>query len=612
MRSRQEPAIREQILAYDRWYADNQVERLLSDRLTSKASKAAAPRKRGTSKGWFQPSKAAKKDPTRSRPIQMTEDDVLDPQLSQSPSTLYTPALPDVYSLYPTPSFGQRQVPLVATKKLPTTSSIRPEASGFPIHSVDSARLDHLFRHDSHTTDNDSLMESPTKATYPDPSAIKDGSSYAEARPRSPTSESIDIGAKMGVYYGEEGSGSDAEEESECTRLKGVHWPGMAIFDSASPDARRMRNQKKDGSILEQMMVTSSTVQPIELIFNPGGSLKKKRQISGQVESSPIKEDISKPKRQRAKPKRAALQSTSTNIPQAMRTLQSHKANARARKLQTSCLGAATQAHAGQTSLSHAGYKTGDNWSRAFDDDEADWILTAGDLGPRRTHSLKIYSDNVKAVRQGSVQAQTDNPFNSEYPYAQLSKHPQQRLVHSHGLPHLNASYGPLASAMGDLDTAPMARRIEPSSRSFYHSSQSGTSENKENVEPIVDHTGRIDDVAARIGAERRTTQRYFSVNEAHPPQHFHTLPPMDFGPFHRPATFGHSLNPLTLSFQQSLPQSSSYNNGPAARAPLHVVSPRRRMTKSGGPESDDGRSGDETTEENMDDDLMLFVHEEA
>lgn len=80
---------------------------------------------------------------------------------------------------------------------------------------------------------------------------------------------------------------------SECTKLKGVYWPGMDIFDSATPEMRRKRNQKKDSSVVEQLELNSQEVEATELIFTPQGSFKKQRRISSSVyddeESSPMR-----------------------------------------------------------------------------------------------------------------------------------------------------------------------------------------------------------------------------------------------------------------------------------------------------------------------------------
>ena len=67
---------------------------------------------------------------------------------------------------------------------------------------------------------------------------------------------------------------------SESTKLKGVYWPGMDIFDSATPEMRRKRNQKKDSSVVQQLELNSLVVEATELVFTPQGSFKRLRRIS--------------------------------------------------------------------------------------------------------------------------------------------------------------------------------------------------------------------------------------------------------------------------------------------------------------------------------------------
>lgn len=76
---------------------------------------------------------------------------------------------------------------------------------------------------------------------------------------------------------------ADPMAVSESTKLKGVYWPGMDIFDSATPEMRRKRNQKKDSSVVEQLELNSQEVEPTELIFTPQGSFKRQRRISSSV-----------------------------------------------------------------------------------------------------------------------------------------------------------------------------------------------------------------------------------------------------------------------------------------------------------------------------------------
>ncbi|RDL40061.1 uncharacterized protein BP5553_00040 [Venustampulla echinocandica] len=61
-----------------------------------------------------------------------------------------------------------------------------------------------------------------------------------------------------------------------ATKLKGVLWPGMNLFDSATPEMKRMRNQRKDINVLEQMMATSADVEPSEIMEKEPSPKKRK------------------------------------------------------------------------------------------------------------------------------------------------------------------------------------------------------------------------------------------------------------------------------------------------------------------------------------------------
>ncbi|CEN61667.1 hypothetical protein ASPCAL08318 [Aspergillus calidoustus] len=101
----------------------------------------------------------------------------------------------------------------------------------------------------------------------------------------------------------------DKDRADEIARLKGVLWPGMDIFDSATEQMKRKRNQKKDESILKKMERTSMGVEPTELVFSPTGILRKQRVISGNVEdSSPLKGETPIPKKRATRPKRVLVQ----------------------------------------------------------------------------------------------------------------------------------------------------------------------------------------------------------------------------------------------------------------------------------------------------------------
>lgn len=64
----------------------------------------------------------------------------------------------------------------------------------------------------------------------------------------------------------------------------------MDLFDSATAEMKRMRNQRKHGSVLEQMKINAAEVEPTEAIFYPDGQLRKTRHIfdSPSSDSSPV------------------------------------------------------------------------------------------------------------------------------------------------------------------------------------------------------------------------------------------------------------------------------------------------------------------------------------
>lgn len=79
---------------------------------------------------------------------------------------------------------------------------------------------------------------------------------------------------------------------SDNSKLKGIYWPGMDLFDSATTQMKRMRNQKKDGTILAQMKKTSKVVTPNEFTYNTQGELQRIKDI---YETSPECSPVSSP-----------------------------------------------------------------------------------------------------------------------------------------------------------------------------------------------------------------------------------------------------------------------------------------------------------------------------
>ena len=84
------------------------------------------------------------------------------------------------------------------------------------------------------------------------------------------------------------------DEDNDSSKLKGVKWPGMGLFDSANEDQKRKRNQRKDHSVLKLMEQTSSSVEPTEFVWTGGGEFQRTRDIydSPSIEGSPVSEPV--------------------------------------------------------------------------------------------------------------------------------------------------------------------------------------------------------------------------------------------------------------------------------------------------------------------------------
>jgi hypothetical protein len=83
-------------------------------------------------------------------------------------------------------------------------------------------------------------------------------------------------------------------DENDVNKLKGVRYPGMGLFDSADETQKRMRNQRKDDSVLKQMEETSSVIEPNEFIWAEDGEFQRVRDIyaSPSIEGSPVSAPI--------------------------------------------------------------------------------------------------------------------------------------------------------------------------------------------------------------------------------------------------------------------------------------------------------------------------------
>lgn len=69
----------------------------------------------------------------------------------------------------------------------------------------------------------------------------------------------------------------------DSAQLKGALWPGMDLFDSATPEMKRMRNQRKDSNVMRQMKAKSAEIEPAEISYFADGEFRASRDIFGPL-----------------------------------------------------------------------------------------------------------------------------------------------------------------------------------------------------------------------------------------------------------------------------------------------------------------------------------------
>ena len=601
VRSREEPSIRDRLDTYDRWYERNQLEKLLSQRMILKDTKAANSKRKTVGSRRSMASSVEAPVMKRKRgdtpPIQIKAEDLLDPRLSQGGFPLSS--LPVEEHWLPPNDLASRNrafVPHMAGYTATGKTKQQPSL-GTLLHGHYSEMPRRTLEESNNTPREMPVISRPSPTiSYPDPSTLVGFSVSPPSKAPTPVQDDQSLRSSI---EDESRFLLDEETTSESPKLKGVYWPGMDMFDSASPDAKRKRNQKKDGSILEQMMTTSATVEPTELIFYPGGDLYKMRYISGQVESSPPVKMASpiKIKRQRPTAKRKVLGELSANAPPALRKPRASKSDGRARKSLTEGLKKPSSRVLRPCNHYPAPeYSQTDRPFSALDDNKIEWKLTAGIEDRKTRQRFKIHDDHDTV----HFQTTRDNypTLNGSYPFLpQPRQYADPIYTAMKGLPYLNSGYHPQNPSLPPPITSSINFQNNISLNTIHDSYQDQS--NKENFQPLTDSVGRIEDSIGGIDSGQ-TAQRYFATQEGRSTDFFDSFPShMDFGPFNRPDSFGGMLNPLTFNFQYPLPQPSTQVYQPILQSTLTPISPPYRMTSEGGPEPEGGDDlGDETIED--------------
>ncbi|KAM5471147.1 hypothetical protein MauCBS54593_003486 [Microsporum audouinii] len=395
VRSHQEPQASELLAAYDRWYEQNKLATLLSDRMLAKEARTGKGPRNSTRASLpvafsHRPSStvtvttSASRNPNAtSSPRRNSLPSFLDPQLSQNYYTYdaqgnrisgrtYSPmSVSSMINPNPQPGYSWHQPPQYQTQAPLPSSSMPP-----------------VWK-DRDETESDGegspLMGRRRRMIQTRPLI---GPSIRPSR-RSMTPDPF-VDDDAAFEYDDDQEEHSQRGSDEANRLKGIFWPGMDIFDSATEEMRRKRNQKKDGSIIKQMEETSESVEPTELVFSPNGTLRKQRVISGMVDdSSPLKGETPIPKKRVSRPRRRVLAQLNANAQ--MQSAQSrYQMRMRA------------QSHVSRLEkLSRQALMFGDSLggiAQSYNNNDG---MDYPPLDPHRRHAVPVYRDGNNAVKFG-------------------------------------------------------------------------------------------------------------------------------------------------------------------------------------------------------------------
>jgi hypothetical protein len=302
--------------AFNDWYAANNITQLLSDRDASKADRQNKRRSSGKKTG-SSPStdEHTLRAPLPAHPVDAHSDAMvplpanIDPRLGEP----YTPGMHEANtgSVTSAEEFDSSN----ATRSTSVALAIDPCLEAYFDHdSVYSAGNTETASGNGHDTVN--LNKSQVTSFLETPRALRTRNiqKAISSQQRANRSESFgDNRTHVGKTVGEFDDENDGPDE--MTRLKGIQWPGMDIFDAATQQMRRKRNQKKDGTILKQMETTSRLVEPTEQIFSSAGALLKERVITGNIDDdSPVEGEDPIPKKRPVRGKQGALRENDPNI----------------------------------------------------------------------------------------------------------------------------------------------------------------------------------------------------------------------------------------------------------------------------------------------------------
>ena len=298
-----------------------------------------------------------------------------------------------------------------------------------------------------------------------------------------------------------------AERLDEMTRLKGILWPGMDLFDAATEQMRRKRNQKKDASVLKQMEKASEDVEPTEMVFSPFGTLRRERFIDGNVdETDLLPGETPLPKTRPPRRKRPAPPPPSINP--SFKTL-GRQQGRRPNTAQDSSL-----------LESQMDPQPKYDFGNYVSPDSSDYSFTYGDQAQRTSNGFAIFNDENKEYnipRSGDALEDVKNfgRDNSNYP----------------------ANFGVIDQLKDYLDSKHQTRTT-------------AFPPGKENIDPVLSQPGRVD---IRTGSTSWGGQQHSAASPQYSSHYtYGSGCPPGYVPFGDHDAFGYPYNPLFQGFSQS------------------------------------------------------------
>ncbi|EDN09196.1 predicted protein [Histoplasma mississippiense (nom. inval.)] len=336
-------------------------------------------------------------------------------------------------------------------------------------------------------------------------------------------------------------------------------------------DNDSLKNQKKDVSILKQMEKTSENIEATELVFSPGGTLRRERPISGEVDdTSPLTGESPIPKRI-PRPRRRPLASSSINLFNLRG--QWRKPTKADRRRHTDSLAELSRQALPLLDCSPTEYPLQYFANQYIEGDEA-CKLTFTDYERKPRRGFTIFNDSKEvAISRGE-----DSPTNA-------------MKVGRNTKPSLGTFVG----------SRSLFRPSGASSSYKFHSSRSYTQTQptalleytigKENIEPIMNSDGGVD---AHGGHVNWPEQQAVEKGQYSTHYFYGSGAQQSFGAFAENDAFGYSCNPLSFSYSQTQP----CDGLSVATLRSHNTSAAREKAKESCAASPDGTVSDVDREE--------------